>query len=67
MNLINYDGECSTRNKIGTIVTLLIRALKVSTNWQLFHDEEKRLKQIFVNNNFPNYIFNECVMKFLIL
>ena len=64
-NLINFNSECPKRYKIGTIVTLLNRALKISTNWELFHDEVKRLKQLFVNNNFPNYVFDECLKNFL--
>ena len=64
-NLINYDRECPTRYKIVTIATLLNRALKIFRNWQLFHDEVNRLKQIFVNNNFLNYIFHEFVKNFL--
>ena len=35
-NLINYDGECPTRYKIGTIVTLLNRALKISPTGNYF-------------------------------
>ena len=30
-NLIKFDSECSLRFKIGTIVTLFIRAFKISS------------------------------------
>ena len=64
-NLINYDSECPSRYKIGTIVTLLNRALKVSSDWQIFNTEMNRLKQIFINNGFPNEVFDRCVKNFL--
>ena len=58
-SLFNYDSECPSRYKFKSIVTLLNRALKISSDWQIFNNKINRLKQIFINNNFP--------MKYLII
>ena len=64
-NLINYDSECSSMYKIETFVTLLNRVFKISSDWQIFNNEINRLKQIFINNGFPNEVFDRCVKNFL--
>ena len=50
--------------KIWTILTLLNRAFMISSDWQIFNNEINRLKQIFINNNFPDKLFDNYVKSF---
>merc|ERR1712030_260311 len=55
---INYLSECPQRYKTGAISSLINRAYKISSNWNNFNQEILRLKQVFINNNFPNQLFD---------
>jgi hypothetical protein len=62
---LNYLSECPEKYKRSVIFTLLNRAHKVSSDWQKFHDEVERLKQLFVNNNYPLKMIEDEIKKFL--
>ena len=62
---INYLSECPNRYKIGAITSLINRAYKICSNWNNFNEEIERLKQVFVNNNYPNDIFDSVVKNFI--
>lgn len=62
---INYRGIAPERYKTGVIKTLLHRAFIVCSTWDLFHREVERLKQLFVNNNFPMKTIDNEIKSFL--
>jgi hypothetical protein len=62
---INYNGICPERYKTGVIKCLLHRAFQISSNWEIFHLEINRIKQLLTNNNFPMSIIDDTVRKFL--
>ena len=44
---------------------MLHRAYKISSNSIIFQSEVERIKQLFVNNNYPMNIINEWIETFL--
>ena len=62
---LNFKSECPEKYKRSVIFTLLNRAYKISSNWIQFNSECVRLKQIFVNNNYPVHIIEEETKIFL--
>ena len=62
---INYLSECPERYKTGAILSLINRAYKISSSWNNFNQEITRLKQVFINNNFPNQLFDTTLRKFI--
>ena len=61
---INFNSICPERYKIGVIKTLLYRAFHLSSDWENFRIEMQRLRQLFVNNNFPIQIVDDTIDKF---
>ena len=61
---INYNSICPDRYKTGVIKTLLHRAFHLSSKWEDFRCETQRLRQLFVNNNFPIRVVDETIDKF---
>ena len=61
----NYNSECPQRYKIATIHALTHRTYKISSNWQLFHNHIHTLKQAFVNNSYPNHLFDTTLNRYL--
>ena len=45
--------------------TFLHRAYNVCSSWELFNEELMRIKQLLVNNNFPNQIVDRTIKNFL--
>lgn len=62
---MNYNGDCPEKYQLGVINTLLHRAYKISHNWNSFHQEVQRLKQVFTNNDFPMRIIDAEINKFI--
>ena len=60
-NLLNYLSECPDKYKTGVITTLLHRARKICSDNTLFLCEVDRIKQLFINNNYPMSVINDCV------
>ena len=61
----NYDRLCPHHCKITVIKIFLHRAYSICSSWELFHDKLRRIQQVLINNNFPNYIVDKQITKFL--
>ena len=44
---------------------MLLRAHKISSLFEIFSSELERIRQLFVNNNYPMKVIEECINKFL--
>ena len=64
-NLLNYLSECPDKYKTGVINTLLHLARKICSDNTLFLCEVDRIKQLFINNNYPMSVINDCVKAYL--
>ena len=62
---INYHSDCPLKYKTGVILTFLNRAHKICSTWHHFNNEVQRIKQLLVNNNFPNKLIDNLILKFL--
>ena len=62
---MNYFSIAPERYKQGVITTLLHRAYTVCSSWLLFHQEVLRIKQVLVNNNYPESIVDKQIALFL--
>jgi hypothetical protein len=62
---LNYDSDAPHRYKEGLINTLLNRAFKICSNWESLHTEIERIKQMLVNNNYPNKLIESKIRTFL--
>ena len=43
---------------------MLLRAHKISSSFEIFSSELERIRQLFVNNNYPMKVIDECINKF---
>ena len=62
---INFSSIAPERYKIGVIKTFLHRAYTVSSSWNSFHCEVKRIKQLLTNNNYPMLTIEREIKNFL--
>jgi len=62
---LNYRSVCPDRYKVGVIKTLLHRGLQICNDWNNFHQEVLRIKQLLTNNNFPMRVIDDTVNEFL--
>ena len=62
---MNFSSHCPNRYKIGVIKNFLHRSYQVSSTWQAFTDDLNRIRQLLVNNNFPNSIIEKTIAKFI--
>ena len=62
---INAISECPERYKISAIRAYISRAYKISSSWDLFNFEIERIKQILINNGFPNGLVEDEIATFL--
>ena len=53
---LNYNSNCPTMYKKSVITNYLHRVFKVSSTWSDFHNEVKYIKQMLIDNNYPNYL-----------
>ena len=63
---LNYNGVCP----IFTTTSQRLKAFPeqnyaICSSSELLHDELQRIKQVPINNNFPNYIIDKQITKFL--
>ena len=63
-DLLNYVSECPDRYKTGVINTMSLRADKISSSFEIFSSELERIRQVFVNNNYPMKVIEECINNF---
>lgn len=57
----NYDSYLPQDYKLAIIKTLVFRAHRTCSNWNLFDLEMKRITQNLINNNFPQYIIEKTI------
>ena len=62
---LNFESICPDRYKTGVVKTLLHRGYAISADWNEFHEEINRIKQLLTNNNFPMRVIDDEVNKFL--
>ena len=62
---LNYHSECPDRYKNSVIQTYIRRAWLTAKTWYQFDAEIKHIKQMLVNNNYPNKIIDEQLKQFL--
>ena len=62
---LNFNSFCPDRYKIAVIKNSLHRVFVICSTWELLHVEVTRIKQLLVNNNFPNQLIEKKTMKFL--
>ena len=60
---INFEGQCPDRYKISAIRSYLIRANKFCTSRYELTNEINNIKQILVNNGFPNRLIDYEISK----
>ena len=57
--------KCPERYKATVINAYLNRAYNLSLNWELFHLEVQKIKQVLTNNNYPLQLAEHLTEKFL--
>jgi len=62
---LNYKSECPDKYKVGVIYALILRAYKVSSDWQLFDAEIQRLKPLLANNGYPTALVESTIKRYL--
>ena len=62
---LNYNSICPDKYKFSVTNTLLHRAYHICSDWESFHIEVNRIKQLLTNNNFPMNVIDESINKFL--
>ena len=62
---LKANSECPDRYKRSVINNYLSRAYKISSNWDDFHLEIQRIRQLLINNGFTNTMFDSCLKKYL--
>ena len=61
----NFDSYIPLPYKSGLISSLLYRAFKLCSNFEIFHQEIIFLKDIFKRNGYPSNVIDKCVKTFL--
>ena len=61
----NFDSYIPLSYKSGLISSLLYRAFKLCSNFEIFHQEIIFLKDIFKRNGYPSNFIHKCVKTFL--
>ena len=61
----NFESFIPVSYKSILIFTLLFRALKLCSNFELFHQEILNLKDIFKRNGYPYNFIDVCIKRFL--
>ena len=62
---LKANSECSDRYKRSVINNYLSRAYKISSNWDDFHLEIQRIRQLLINNGFTDTMFDSCLNRYL--
>ena len=57
----NFQSHTPMQYKKSIIKTLVTRAIKHSSNWQLVHLEFERIKQIMANNQYPQHLTEKII------
>jgi hypothetical protein len=62
---LNYNSICPLRYKEGLVKTFLHRAYTICSDWASFHIEVSRIKQLLINNNFPQVMLDKIINNFI--
>ena len=62
---LNYFSNIFSQYKVSTIMTLINRAFTLTSSYQNFHNEIEYLREFFINNMYPEKLFNTILKKFL--
>jgi len=62
---LNYNSLCPDRYKTSVIKNFLYRAYAICSSWSLFDQEMTRIKQLLCNNNFPSFLVEKEIEKFI--
>jgi hypothetical protein len=62
---LNFYSFCDTKFKKNACSTLLHRAYKICSNYNLFNEEVEFLRKHFKGNNYPTNTFDKIVYKYL--
>ena len=63
--LLHYQSHVDVRYKQSLLKTMLNRAFKLSSNWQLFHHECERLTETFSRLHFPVPLLQSTIRDFV--
>ncbi|KAL9953158.1 hypothetical protein ACROYT_G040528 [Oculina patagonica] len=63
--LLHYQSHVDVKYKHSLLKTMLNRAFKLSSNWQLFHQECERLKETFANLQYPESLVETTIRQFV--
>ena len=61
----NFESFIPKSYKYNVLFTLLHRAFKLCSNFERFHQEIDKLKNIFENNGYPKSFVDFCIKKYL--
>ncbi|XP_068685125.1 uncharacterized protein [Montipora foliosa] len=63
--LLHYHSHVNMKYKHSLLKTILNRGFKLSSNWQLFHQECERLKEIFTSLYYPEPLIQNTIKVFI--
>ena len=63
--LLHYNSHVDMKNKHSLLKTMLNRGFKLSSNWQFFHQECERLKEIFTCLHNPEPLVQNTIRSFV--
>ena len=63
--LTNYFSFSYPTYKVGLIKTLIDRRFKINDTWMGFHDDLTNLKENLKKNQFPSYVIDKQVSRYL--
>jgi len=61
----NFTSFMPSEYKFGLVFTLLHRCFTLVTNFDNFHKEVEKLKEILRRNSYPSSVIDSCIYKFL--
>ena len=62
---LNYSSICPNKYKTGVINFFLHRAYNICSDYTSLTTEIARIKQLLINNNFPNYLVDQVTKEFI--
>ena len=62
---LNYNSICPNKYKTGVIKKILYRAYNICSDYTSLTTEIARIKQLLINNNFPNYLVDQVTKEFI--
>ena len=63
--LLHYHSHVDMKYKYSLLITMLNRGFKLSSNWQLFHQECESLKEIFTRLYYPEPLIQNIIRVFI--